>query len=272
MSLLTTVEAVPSRVLSCLHARLLLSGEQITHDNILQLVWPVSLRSTTGDMGNKVLNAVEASGLMNQAQLGRLEDDARSQRQVLIDTICNPTSGSFDLAKAIAFFLLQAPVNDWGTYDWFRRRIDLNNIGTEVDVRSKEVFEVLEDWLLFFGFARLEPARSQQKRQLVPDPTRFVNSFLDVIAPEADIPIPISSVLEKLILGYPIFPGGSVSSMVLRQSDLLPERHLHWSVSTAFLRLSEEGVIELKFMSDSMPYLFTSEKDATQFTHMLRRQ
>jgi hypothetical protein len=270
MSLLTTVEAVPSRVLACIRAHLLFPVNPPSDEELLQIVWPTSLRSGTGKMGESVLRAVRISGLLDREVLIRFDDSLNLQKLLLLETVCGESSGSLDLAKAMAFFLRQGPNPDWGTYDWFRSQVDRASLGEEVNVRSKEVFDVMEDWLLFFGFARLDPPRGPQRRQLVPDPTRYLSLVLDDVVPITNDPLSIKVFMESLIKKCPVLPGGKISTIVSGTVEHLPDRHLNWSISTALMRLNEEGKIDLKYMPDGLPYLFTSEHDDNQFTHIKR--
>jgi hypothetical protein len=276
VSVITTVEAVPSRIrlfFNFFEARP--KGEDARR--VEQMLSPEPLRKASGgdeavDDGtaranvyahslNEVLNLglverVEGDKL-RPAALAELKGPSADERLIewIEPRLLMPEQAALlsqqNFAPALAWLLMQSPLHPIR----FAKNVSADiaqEFGTEVqsfDLTNKERFQNLAYWAKYLGYATLV-----QERSVVPDPTSAIKRHLPRIfarSPE----LRVEDFLRELAALAPVFELGSVREELEGKSSARRaeqgSQRLSASTSLALRRLADAKVLELRELSDA---------------------
>jgi hypothetical protein len=167
-----------------------------------------------------------------------------------------------DLCAAIAWYLGQdayAPPGTWAEVE----RILLDT-GMKESLKLSDVrYHMLEDWLCYLGFGW---AHTPGDRRLVPDPTSHLRWRLPELFPGSDRePFPV--VMSRLATLCPVFEGGLFRTQ-LGGTTGEPLQRLSTATALAWLRLRDEGAVELHHESDTATLVLPDGDQTVQTSHI----
>jgi hypothetical protein len=288
MSFLTVAYAVPSRVIGVyrflLHAR----GQRESLESLGDHLAPKSLplRGERGadseegagkDMVQKTVNECVTAGLLAHdgedvclhPNLSPKARDPRSGEAILpltLAALCfSPTNdANHDLGLAIAWYLqldVLRPPGSWPEVEQLLIQSGLDETLKLSDVR----YHMLEDWLCYLGFGW---AHVPGDRKLVPDPTVHLRCRLPELFPaSAPARQPFPMVAERLASLCPVFEGGAIRTR-LGADGLEATKRLSNSTALAWLRLRDEGDIELHHESDAEVLILPDGDQSQPVSHV----
>jgi hypothetical protein len=282
MSIITTWEAVPSRLFS-LYASLLDSPSGETKERLEALATPPSLRNkgsedegpaSTSLFNNALREAfslkfVELDGdtlrVPTAAQVYAKTQKGREKqfRSFMLDTL-------FDIEKAksaqqsgfmvaLAWFLTKSPLKPFS----FRNdpfniiKADLGEFTVKTDMKTVSDYQNLLYWARYLGFATFIGGRASEAgrdaRWVFPDPFSAIESVIPTIfADETELPIELF--MTRLSSVYPVFEGSAVRQeidQVSGASSYANERRLSQATSLALRRLENHKYFEMKSRADA---------------------
>lgn len=276
MSVITTVEAVPSRIrvfFTFFEGRP--KGEDARR--VEQILSPEQLRQVNrGDEGdddgtgraNVYVNSLrEAQNLglieltdgdkLRPASLPELSGASADERFIewIEPRLLMPEQAALlsqqNFAPALAWLLMQSPLRPIPFAQAVSASIN-QEFGTAVqcfDLTSKERFQNLAYWAKYLGYATLV-----QDRSVVPDPTSAIKRRLSRIF-GGNAELRVEDFLRELSALAPVFELGSVREELEGKSSTRRTEHgaqrLSASTSLALRRLADAKVIELRELSDA---------------------
>ena len=258
MSLLHTVESVPSRVRGLFSYLLTLEGgiaqgdlvrtlsPQILHDN------QQCARKTIEEAQELELieiNQDKIVTLHTELQVDERDPKNRSLASEMLPSIItrlaftNPNNiNNYNLGQAIAWVLTRSLFDK--PLDWNQAE---NELGKGPSLGLNDVrFGNLAHWITYLGFARGE------KTTLVADPTIAVRRGLKTVLSDQSTK-DLSTVIQNLANKLSVIDGGNHNVDLLKKNPNLAavDGQVSPSLSIALLRLKEEGFIKLEHRSDS---------------------
>lgn len=264
MSLITTVEATPGRVLGSF--RYLVAYGPLTLENLAGQLWPVSTRSERANFDRALRLEMIESGLIEETEEGlnlssRLpeiikKDPDTAEKHlptVITDLVMSGPERNRDLAYALAWYLSLDPRNAPGDDMGALNQAEKDGVKDLINVTSDATYGQFEDWVKYLGFGWLLPASVDGSRvQLIPDPTQYLRLILTEILPNVGRPMAITDFRRKLAERAPVFEGGYLRDDIdSRTGRLLNTGEIAPTTALALLRLADEGVIELTTPSDA---------------------
>jgi hypothetical protein len=283
MSIITTVEAVPSRLFS-IYESLFDSETGETKDRIEAWATPPSLnrRSASEDGGSST--KLFSSTLLEARKLGLVEDadekiritlDARGGgkkgadrearfrsylRRTLFDPVRATETQQDGFMLALAWFLSANPLEPMNFSDRPQKLLEkaIGEHASKTELTSNAPFQNFLYWARYLGFATIVGGRDTEEsgsRRVFPDPIRAIASALPTIFAD-DAELMIESFMNRLSMIFPVFEGGSVrqayEAMLREQPD---DTGLRLSIATsiALRRLSDRQKITLTKRSDAPP-------------------
>ena len=290
MSVLTEAYAVPSRMAGVFRYLLHARGQKDSLDALTRMLAPESLgrkgdreadageEGAGKDMVRKTVSECLASGLLvpvgdDLALNPALPAHARAELtavEIFPMTLVNLFFGSsrdtnHDLGLAIAWYLTQdacAAPGNWSDVE--RVLIDT---GLKDTLRLSDVrYHMLEDWVCYLGFGW---THALGDKRLTPDPTAHLRVRLPDLFPGArGSRHPFPEVMGRLAAACPVFEGGSLRTRI---EELGFARDLHALSSTtalAWLRLRDEGIVELHHESDALTMLLPDGDQTQPVSHV----
>lgn len=275
MSIVTTFEAVPSRLLSIYTAVAEVENGVLT-EHLASWATPPSLSRRGGeDEDGGSTNLLKASltearrlGLVGEKD-GRLfvPDAARSKggrnadleahflsylRETLFDPERAANAGQTGVLIALAWFLTKSPLQPVGFSDAPQNQLrnDLGQFAEKAELGSTSSFQNLLYWARFLGFATV--VGDAVGRRAFPDPTRAISAVLDRVLPDNNW-LDIDVFLTRLAAIYPVLEGGSVREEVEANRTVPPANDGSLSVasSLALQRLADRNSIALDVVADA---------------------
>lgn len=280
MSLITTAEAAPSRLLGLFRY---VASRSLTEEQAEEAVWPKGVRSSEGKFGPEVRREMLELGLVelregNLLPHPQVPSSAVKTSDHQVDEIAlaiallvmGSSERNHDLAAAIAWFLGLDPLSATGTKGSVLSQISEAGLKDSTRVTSDVTYGQFEDWCRFLGFSWKMPSiGSASEERFIPDPTAFLRRFLPALLPEVGVEVRLREFCENLASEAGVFEGGVHRKRVESAIGLSrPPNHLSRSTSLALERLSAEGVIEMSAHSDAEVHVL--EYGNTRVSHISR--
>lgn len=272
MSVVTSVTAVPNRMVIVWRYVLVVGRSGIEEGELARLLRPPSLQRRhadsdevpSGAMVSEVLGEMRALGLIERSDNGKVILTAAAPdgdedtflafvEQRLLHPQLAEKHGQGRVPGALAWFLAQDPAQPltWGRN--YQADVEAD-CGTEIgafDLTDVARFQQFVYWLRYLGFAwRLE---LQGVNVALPDPTAALARHLPVVA-SGKGRRPIQDVINELAQILPVLEGGVVRNEV--ESRLPPDKQrpdgcLSRSTSFALERLESRGYLLLEQLADA---------------------
>lgn len=156
---------------------------------------------------------------------------------------------NFNIARVIAWYLAQDPQRPPGTWQLMSRAIVDQEVSDLLGMNDAR-FSQFRDWICFLGFAwRCAKGATEL---IIPDPTEQIRLRLDELFADArNRSLPIGAAMERLAVLVPVLEGGRFRAEVEAHLPPRADRHLSRSTALAWLRLAEEGLIQLHEDADA---------------------
>ena len=262
MSLLSTVEATPSRMVGTF--RYVLHAGPLSWDDVVDRQWPASTQSDASQLPARLRLEMVGLGLLEESEdtvrvsealpdpvRASPEEAERHLPQTVLDLVLDGTERNADVAIALAWFLGLDPRVTRGQAAALDAIVQEDGLGDVVGEWPGARFGMLEDWAVYLGLGRVLPDPGQRTR-LVPDPTACIRRALEDVLPVAAGAIPIDTFLERLAARIPVFEGGRYRSTVeARVERIGGAEAVSPATALALHRLHEEGALELQSPSDA---------------------
>jgi hypothetical protein len=189
----------------------------------------------------------------------------------LCDLIMHPGNESnHDMARAIAWYLAfdpQQPPTDWDELDT-RHREDVRSL----HMNNSAPYGQLREWGSYLGFTWTFNFTKNKKNhtQLIPDPTEHLRLRLPRLFSKRNVVRPFGEVLAELAGQCGVFEGGIFrrENENAHRSKPLEGRALTRASAHAWLRLQEEGLVELTHASDADAMLLPEEEDTHRYSQV----
>lgn len=267
MSLLTTIEAVPSRILAVLDF-LLREGRPVDREILELMLSPINLRpeKSSGNMVRQVVNEAVGLGVaIGEAQLElspRLTDcvvartdDPSAVRQALMALLSGgQNKENQDLCKALSWLLLQDPFKLRGDFDGLQDALRVHFGGDRLGVTNDARDGNLRYWAVYLGLAwsHAIPRGDRVVNYIVPDPTNYLRSTLPGLFANAGRScLGIHELLERLSAQCPLFQFGRYGSDLAQRLSFGVELTVAPAVALAMTRLTLAGHISLSDRADA---------------------
>ncbi len=293
MSVITTVEAIPSR-LKMLYAYLEdKSGEDRARLTAITGPWPKAAQAgtdLTGERGgyavsNSIAEALQLGLLVereNRVAVGRPLDRAR-RRSFGFDEafaehaewlLLSPDSPGRESQRgfgfALSWLLMQSPRRP---LDFSRNQVTLLReqlgSGDDYQITSIPRFQNLCYWARMLGYCGFVGLRG--RTLVVPDPTNALRRHLREILPHKG-DMRVSDVMMTLAARCPVLEDGAMRSEV--EGRVLAEPRelakLSESTSLALLRLQGQGSLELRALADAEARVLDLGDTDKRVTHLVR--
>lgn len=295
MSVLKSPYVTPSRVRGLYRYLLQALGRRESYETITRLMSPRSLRGKDKkpEMVRDTINECLKIGLIvvdgDEVMLNPTLPEA-VQRPDANDCLLAPTLARLmfageesraldgenesndienrDLGLVISWYLAQnaydAP-RDWNTFEEaLGRQTGADRLGVTNNARYGQ----FEDWACYLGFAWRHSLRKE--KVLTPDPTAFVRNCLkEIFEPITDHRLPIAQVVRVFGRICPVLEGGDLRDKVERKIGPREENHLSSVTAHAWMRLRDEGLVELSRDSDAEVYVFPDGRENRRFSHII---
>ncbi len=281
MSVLRTVEAVPSRVAGLVRYLLRCPRQREDRDRLEAALSPASLRSEQRDtpMVREVVLECHRLGLtvadggdvrladLVCERMGRGRFNDSTYRDTLVDLLLgDPNGENGDLAKLLTWFLAQDPARFDGEQTAVIQQVR-EQLGADALAINDNVFRDFRYWGVYLGFAKVLalPARGER---LLPDPTPYIERSLPALFFEGRRQqVGLPEMLSRLAARCPAFDGGRVYDELRAFLPSRPDGHAAWSLSLALLRLHGRGLIQLSIQSDAPSVVLLDGLAQERFTH-----
>ncbi|GIV03593.1 MAG: hypothetical protein KatS3mg015_2423 [Fimbriimonadales bacterium] len=286
MSLLTSAEVVPSRVLG-IYRHLLAAKEPLSRDTLGARVWPRATRKTEGEqqpftdiniremLKLGLLAETEEGMLMPHPSLPEIArgDDIEGATEALPDIIADlvfkGNDSNHDLAYALAWYLTQDPLNAPGDRDSVPNAAREQNVDGLTGLTNDVRYGNFRDWACYLGFAwQVHDGRGDR---LQVDPTRYLERQLPRLLPEAEKAVPIAAFVSILSGHCPAFEQGTFRREIEAHSGReTPAEQLSAATSMALFQLSAKGEVSFEARSDTESLLLTFGALQRRVTHLRR--
>ena len=276
MSIVTTFEAVPSRLLS-IYAAVAEAENGVLTEHLASWATPPSLSTTRGRRrGWRIHDLLTKLRSAEARRLGLVEenddrlfvpDAARSKggrnadleahflsylRETLFDPERAANAGQTGVLIALAWFLTKSPLQPVGFSDAPQNQLrnDLGQFAEKAELGSTSSFQNLLYWARFLGFATV--VGDAVSRRAFPDPSRAISAVLDRVLPDNNW-VDMDVFLTRLAAIYPVLEGGSVREEVEANRTVPPANDGSLSVasSLALQRLADRDSIALDVVADA---------------------
>lgn len=297
MSVMRTVEAVPSRVVGVAHFLLSCKSGQEQQSKVEAMMSPPTLKNvpedgaTTSAGESMIRNVVReccAMGLCSSQDdvlrlapevlesFPKLRFDSEKMRSTLRRLILrSQPDANKDLGYMLTWFMEQDPINfGIGKGD---RRVALvtelrqqTGVG-QLQVTNNSIVDNFTYWAVYLGFAWKMNIGGTGSERLVPDPTPFMTGQLPELLPVGET-VPLSSFLDRLATLCPIFRGSQWHSD-LEGRRALPVREAQYlspALGFAFKRLEERGRLRLVSRGDADALLLRFDGQTQNLSHLER--
>lgn len=280
MSIVTTAQAVPSRLLA-IYATLFAGEQGEPKERIEAYATPPSLAGRGADEDGEPSTTLFTNTLQEARRLGLVEDadgrlrltaEARGggkkgqpseryfrdyMRRTLFDPARAVETQQAGFMLALAWFLNANPLKPMGFGDGpqIALKVDIGDQASKTELTSLNRYQNFLYWARYLGFATFFGARDGEDtaRRAVPDPTRAIADVLPVIFSE-EPELPIETFLSRLATVYPVFERGSArldyEEMRLNPTSGTGHR-LSITTSLALQRLNDRQMIAMTSVADA---------------------
>lgn len=291
MSVLTEAYAVPSRVIGAyrflLHAR----GKSETRDALEGTLAPESLRKAAGGdedreggglkMAQATVRECVAMGLFaedgGEVRLhpdlpGPAEDgEACPLPLMLSDLFFDPKrEENHDLGLVIAWYLSLDADDAPGTWDAVDKTLRERVGGERFGVTNTTPYGMFEDWACYLGFAwkHALKVRDSNRDVMTPDPTAHLRWRLPALFQHrGGERQALPALTARLASLCPVLEGGFLRRRVEEQVGAPEPGTLSSATARAWLRLEEEGAVELVRESDAPALTLPDGDDRRSVSH-----
>jgi len=290
MSVLRTVEAVPSRIEGVFRYMLERTSRSERRTRLEYALAPSQLVTRAGETSNmvsSVINECKKMGLLEERDengekavavpqhiltlYGRKSFDNIAFRRLLLRLIADPANDeNHDLCRAISWLLAQDPFRFQGNQTGIMQTL-YEQIGDQrLGMTNASQIDDLRYWSVYLGFAWThKPLRSEGAWRLVPDATAALGLLLgDLFSTLGSGPVPIDTLLQSLWQICPIFPGGQFYRAIAEHVVQPSAEYVIPALGLAWLRLRDQKRIELVTMSDAASRVLLDGSDRVLCTHV----
>jgi hypothetical protein len=299
MSIITTAQAVPSRLFS-IYESLFNSETGEIKDRIEAWATPQSLSGRGGrdedgesstTLFNNALSEARKLGLVEDAD-GRIRiaSDARGGgekgvdcearfRAYLLRTLFDPTRAAETqqdgFMLALAWFLSASPLKPMSFSDGPQNQLkaDIGEHASEIELTNINRYQNFLYWARYLGFATIVGGGDDNSRRIFPDPMRAITYALPAIfANGAELTIDVF--MNRLAAIFPVFEGGSVRQAyeaMLREAPVDSDRRLSIATSMALRRLADRQKISLAKVADAPGRILDFGMDEDSVSHVTWR-
>lgn len=275
MSILTTFEAVPSRLFS-IYAAVAEAENGLLREQLEAWATPPSLSKRGGNEEDGSSTALFSNSLNEARRLGLVEDDGdrlrvpkatvdggrrnadlqgeflSRLREVLFDTRRAADAGQTGVLYALAWLLTKSPLEPLSFSDAPQNQLreDLGEFAVKAELGNTSSYQNLLYWARYLGFAVVVGDAST--RRAFPDPTRAIAAVLEQVLPNQGW-IEIDLFLSRLAAIYPVLEGGGVRDELeaMRSTSPAADDRLSISLSFALQRLDDQDLISLDAVADA---------------------
>lgn len=299
MSIITTWEAVPSRLFS-LYASLLDSPSGETKERLEALATPPSLRNKGSEDDGPVstslfsnalreafaLRLVELDGdtlrvpasaqAFSKAQKGREKQFRSFMLDTLFDSEKAKATQQNGFMVALAWFLTKSPLkplsfrND--PFDMIKA--DLRDLIVKTDMKTVSDYQNFLYWARYLGFATFIGGRSSEAgrdaRWVFPDPFNAIQSVIPALFAD-HTELPVGLFMKRLSSIYPVFEGSAVRQAIDQLSGASPnanEERLSQATSFALRRLELHKLLEMTSRADAPVAILDFGLDVQRISHL----
>lgn len=284
MSVFKVPYATPSRLRGVYRYLLQVRGQRLKKASLEEMLSPTSLikGSEEGGESRGMVRAVVLEG--QKAGLWKFEEDdvylapelpeqVRNSKlgdrvlpMVLAHLFFQPTHlENHDLGRVCAWYLAQDvrhPLADWPTVE---QKVQEQGVAGLLELNDAR-FGQFEDWFCFLGLGW--HLAYPGGKLLMPDPTAFLRSYLNVLFRTKNTNrLPLSEFVKLLAQWCPLFETGvlrnDVEMYIRRENDVLSR-----STALALWRLQAEGVVTLSYASDAVSLLLPKDDSFERFSHI----
>jgi hypothetical protein len=154
-----------------------------------------------------------------------------------------------NLAQVIAWYLAQETQRPPGTWQLMSRAIADQNV-VELLGMNDARYSQFKDWICYLGFAWKHPKGSGEL--VMPDPTEQIRLRLpDLFAGVKNRTLPLGVAMDRLAAVAPVLEGGRFRNEVEKHLPKREKQHLSPSTALAWLRLFDEGLVQLHEEADA---------------------
>ncbi|RKH43186.1 hypothetical protein D7Y23_29790 [Corallococcus sp. AB050B] len=187
----------------------------------------------------------------------------------LCELIMHPGNESnHDMARAIAWYLAfdpQRPPTEWDVLD-----VEYREEVRSLNMNNSTRYGQLREWGSYLGFTWTFSFSKTKHTQLIPDPTEHLRLRLPRLFTKGNVVRPFGDVLAELAGQCGVFEGGRFrrENENAHRSKPLEGRALTRASAHAWLRLQEEGMVELSHASDADAMLLPEEEDTQRYSQV----
>jgi hypothetical protein len=255
MSVLKSFYATPSRIKAVYHF-MLEEGPRVKRRRLTELLSPATLPDVDDDaMLKEVIDETLRMDLL--AEDGDdlifhpdLPGDAVNRSTglsrlplTLIDLMTRENGENDDLLHLIAWYLAQDVANAPGDKETFPVALNQQVGGDKLELTNDDRFRQFAFWFIYLGFGWRHVQNG--KEWMVPDPTVHVRWRLPYLFRHETKLSPAEAML-RLSKVAPVFEEGRYRKAIETTIGLRSERTLSSTTAHAWLRLHEEGLIEVE--------------------------
>lgn len=297
MSIVTTPEAVPSRLFS-IYQTLFKSEGGESRDKMEAWAAPPSLKSGGDEeeggspttLFSNSLNEAKRIGLVEDVEgLLRLSDEARGDRNEKVDaqsrfrrylmrTLFDPAraeeTGQAAFMTALCWFLSNNPLRPLSFSDGPQQKLqaDLGEAWRTPEINTVHRYQSFVYWARFLGFGvTLGAGDGARNRQVIPDPMRAIDDALPMIFAN-ERSLSADAFLTRLSAIYPVFEGGSArvayTALLSTPPDDEGGQRLSIATSLALRRLANRQRLKLDAVADAPSRLLNLGAGLERVSHV----
>lgn len=281
MSILTTVEAVPSRLLG-LYEVLFHLPDGMNKDELAVCSTPPSLKSGSKLFANTLLEARRLEMVQIAGHDVKLSEDARCggsphtnhekhfrqfMKSILFDIDRAKHVKQDDFLMALSWFMTQDPFTPFdfsnAVGDELNDEIDDSNMGTNVasqyginNISNSQNFLYWARFMGFATFAGIHKASNKPSTCVIPDPYHAIHDVLETVF-DSTKSMSIIDFIEKLAGIYPCFETGKardIINTIPRKRNQDQPHYLSIATSFAIQRLENNRILTLSNVADSRAF------------------
>lgn len=302
MSIISTVEAVPSRLLA-IYASLYESGSGENKERIEGWATPPSLSKSGAEEGGGSSTKLFVNSLQEARRLGLVEE-VDDKLRITVDARGGGENGReceshfqnylkrtlFDPERAIetqqagfmfalTWFLNSSPLKpmNFSQDPSFSIKTEIGEHAGRTECTTLLNYQSFLYWARYLGFATIVGGRDSEEsgsRRAIPDPLRAIEWALPAIFANED-ELPIEAFLDRLSAIFPVFEKGSIRKEydALRLNPTADAVHrLSIATSMALQRLADRQRIGLNSIADAPARVLDLHFRTVRVSHVLRKE
>ncbi|MEK3865842.1 protein DpdG [Paenibacillus sp. FSL H7-0716] len=280
MSLIKTPEASPARIYAIYALIAQMHGQRLEIDLLKRMIMPSAFaspnleRNETDFIGKTIPEMISLGLIKHENNFLQITDTTipkgsiSSQVAILLPHVIrkrvlfSEEDQNEDLGRIIAWYLTQNPYRAPGNWKEVEEAL-LKQLNDKMECSSDARYGQFEDWSLYLGFT------TRILKQLMPDPTKVIRYFLPELFHDSRTHF-IDTVVHRLAKLCPVFEHGSYREKVKNTygTEALLQGHLSQTTSYAWLRLQDEGIVDLRMKSDADVYVLTAQEKKHRYSEI----